>query len=259
LFCFRFSRTVPQKTISEQADALKGPTIERSVGKPRLEAFSHKLIERKQTQSQASKPPDHDLRSFGKLHHIDGRDPLIVGDQDRIEAAIAVERDARKHLAAISRDHLLVAPVRQRVRALRERRAALLDQVLVQFDAQRRFRQRLRQVGRNTLLPERIARRAALHGLVQKVFVDAHTWIASSLAYHASAQNCGQSRVVNSDPQERPRRSKLDGVSDWLKSLIETGSDITMPGLADALKEEHGMVATSAMLSRHLIHRLGFT
>ena len=33
--------------------------------------------------------------------------------------------------------------------------------------------------------------------------------------------------LVNSDPQGRPRRSKLGGVSDWLKSRIETEPDIT--------------------------------
>ena len=32
-----------------------------------------------------------------------------------------------------------------------------------------------------------------------------------------------------------------------------------MSELAEALKAEHGMTATPAMLSRHLIHRLGFT
>ena len=47
--------------------------------------------------------------------------------------------------------------------------------------------------GLDTLLPEQIARRAAFHRLVRKVFVDAHTWIASSRTYHASALNSGQS------------------------------------------------------------------
>jgi transposase len=32
-----------------------------------------------------------------------------------------------------------------------------------------------------------------------------------------------------------------------------------MPELAEALKQEHDLVATPAMLSRHLVHRLGFT
>jgi transposase len=32
-----------------------------------------------------------------------------------------------------------------------------------------------------------------------------------------------------------------------------------MPELAEALKQEHDLTATPAMLSRHLIHRLGFT
>ena len=60
-------------------------------------------------------------------------------------------------------------------------------------------------------------------------------------------------------PQGRPRRSKLDAVSDWLRALVEAEPDITMPELAEALKVAHDLVATPAMLSRHLIHRLGFT
>lgn len=60
-------------------------------------------------------------------------------------------------------------------------------------------------------------------------------------------------------PQGRPRRSKLDAVSDWLKTRVEAEPDITMPELADMLKQEHDLTATPAMLSRHLIHRLGFT
>lgn len=60
-------------------------------------------------------------------------------------------------------------------------------------------------------------------------------------------------------PQGRPRRSKLDIVSDWLKARVQAEPDITMPELADALEVEHGLRATPAMLSRHLIHRLGFT
>ena len=64
---------------------------------------------------------------------------------------------------------------------------------------------------------------------------------------------------LNAAPQGRPRRSKLDAVSDWLKECVETTPDITMPELAEALKTQHDMVATPAMLSRHLIHRLGFS
>ncbi len=64
---------------------------------------------------------------------------------------------------------------------------------------------------------------------------------------------------VNAAPQGRPRRSKLDAVSDWLKGRIKEEPDITMPELADQLRAEHDLTATPAMLSRHLIHRLGFT
>ncbi len=59
--------------------------------------------------------------------------------------------------------------------------------------------------------------------------------------------------------QGRPRTSKLDAVSGFLKSQIEATPDKTMPELAAELFEEHGIRATPAMLSRHLIHRLGYT
>lgn len=60
-------------------------------------------------------------------------------------------------------------------------------------------------------------------------------------------------------PQGRPLGSKLDRVSGWLKSRIAAEPDITMPELAEALKQEHDLTATPAMLSRDLIHRLGHT
>jgi transposase len=68
-----------------------------------------------------------------------------------------------------------------------------------------------------------------------------------------------QTGVVKAGPQGRPRRSKLDTVSDWLKKRVEAEPDITMPELAEALRQEVDLTATPAMLSRHLIHRLGFT
>jgi transposase len=64
---------------------------------------------------------------------------------------------------------------------------------------------------------------------------------------------------VKAAPQGRPRRSKLDAVSGWLKTRVEAEPDITMPELAEMLKQEHALSATPAMLSCHLIHRLGFT
>ena len=59
-------------------------------------------------------------------------------------------------------------------------------------------------------------------------------------------------------PQGRPRISKLDAVSKFLKAEIEATPDKTMPELAAGLFKEHGVRATPAMLSRHLIHRLGY-
>jgi transposase len=64
---------------------------------------------------------------------------------------------------------------------------------------------------------------------------------------------------VRAARQGRPRGSKLDAVSDWLRTRVEAEPDITMPELAEALKVEHDVAATPAMLSRHLIHRVGFT
>ena len=63
---------------------------------------------------------------------------------------------------------------------------------------------------------------------------------------------------VAAAPQGRPRISKLDPVSKFLKAEIEATPDKTMPELAAALFREHGVRATPAMLSRHLIHRLGY-
>lgn len=64
---------------------------------------------------------------------------------------------------------------------------------------------------------------------------------------------------IEAAPQGRPRSSKLDAVSGWLKARVEAEPDITMPELAEELAATHGIGAAPAMLSRHLIHRLGFT
>ena len=45
---------------------------------------------------------------------------------------------------------------------------------------------------------------------------------------------------VKAAPQGRPRRSKLDAVSDWLKSRVEAEPDITMPELAEVLRFRDG-------------------
>jgi len=59
--------------------------------------------------------------------------------------------------------------------------------------------------------------------------------------------------------QGRPRISKLDVVTGFLKARLEAVPDITMPELAGVLFDVHTIRATPAMLSRHLIHRLGYT
>ena len=64
---------------------------------------------------------------------------------------------------------------------------------------------------------------------------------------------------VEAAPQKRPRISKLDAVSKFLKAEIEATPDKTMPELAAGLFKEHGVRATPAMLSHHLLHRLGYT
>ena len=64
---------------------------------------------------------------------------------------------------------------------------------------------------------------------------------------------------VRSAPQGRPRRRKSDTVSDGLRARVETEPDLTMTEPADARKPEHDRAATPGMLSRRLIHRLGFT
>ena len=65
-------------------------------------------------------------------------------------------------------------------------------------------------------------------------------------------------RPFRADP-DRPRQSKLDVVSDFLKGQIDAAPDITMSELATVLFERHTIRATPAMLSRHLIHRLNDT
>jgi transposase len=59
--------------------------------------------------------------------------------------------------------------------------------------------------------------------------------------------------------QGRPRVSKLDAASGFLKTRLEAVPDITMPELAVELLEVHRIRVTPAMLSRHLIHRLDYT
>ena len=59
--------------------------------------------------------------------------------------------------------------------------------------------------------------------------------------------------------QGRPRQSKLDVVSDFLKGQIGAAPDISMLELATVLFKRHTIKATPAMLSRHLIHRLNYT
>ena len=62
-------------------------------------------------------------------------------------------------------------------------------------------------------------------------------------------------RPFRADP-DRPRQSKLDVVSDFLKGQSDAAPDTTMSELATVLFERHTIRTTPAMLSRHLIHRL---
>jgi len=68
---------------------VRGCSSKKTNGKPPADTCrskpSPKWIERKQTPFPASKPPDRDLRSSGKLQHIDGRD--LAGDDDLNGAA----------------------------------------------------------------------------------------------------------------------------------------------------------------------------
>jgi len=58
----------------------------------------------------------------------------------------------------------------------------------------------------------------------------------------------------------RPAGSgRLERLGDFLRSRIEQSPDMTMPELADALWQVHGMRAAPAELSRFVRHRLGFT
>jgi transposase len=68
-----------------------------------------------------------------------------------------------------------------------------------------------------------------------------------------------RSGSLASETQGRPCISKLDAVSGFPKAGIEATPDMTMPELAAALFNEYGVRASPAMLSRHLIHRLGYT
>lgn len=123
-----------------------------------------------------------------------GKAPLILGDQQRIEGAVPVTGDVQDNLAAVGGHRLLaaaIAPIGGLVLALRRFFGALFIKMDVHLRAQRTFRQRLGQFRQDAGLTKQIARRAAFHQPVQKVFVDAHTWVSSQSSYHVSAQNSG--------------------------------------------------------------------
>ena len=64
----------------------------------------------------------------------------------------------------------------------------------------------------------------------------------------------GASGSVEPARQGRPRRTgKLAPVAGFLKDQVESVSDITMPELAEALREAHDISAAPATLSRFLI------
>ena len=63
-------------------------------------------------------------------------------------------------------------------------------------------------------------------------------------------------------PAKRGRPSgsgRLERFGGFLKARVEQSPDITMPELAEALWQSHGMRAAPAELSRFVRHRLGFT
>lgn len=61
-------------------------------------------------------------------------------------------------------------------------------------------------------------------------------------------------------PRGRPRGGgKLDAVSRFLRREIKARPDMTMPELADRLRDIHDVRADPAELSRYLRHRLGLT
>ena len=123
-----------------------------------------------------------------------GKAALIFGDQQRIEGAVAVAGDVQNHLPAVGGHRLLAAPVPpvwSLILALRGLADALRVEVNVHLGAQRTLCQRLGQFRKYARLAKQIAGRPAFHQPVQKVFVDAHTWVSSQSSYHARAENSG--------------------------------------------------------------------
>ena len=75
-----------------------------------------------------------------------GKSALILGDQQRVEGAVAVARDVQDDLAGVGRHRLLaaaVAAIGRPVMALRRVFCALLAKMLFHLGRQRAFRQRL--------------------------------------------------------------------------------------------------------------------
>lgn len=119
---------------------------------------------------------------------------LIFGDQQRVKGAVAIAGDVQKNLPAVGRYCLLAAPVAsvwELVLALRCFASTFIVQVNVHLRAQCPLCQRLGQLRKYARLAKQIAGRPAFHQTVQKVFVDAHTWVSFQKSYHARAQNLG--------------------------------------------------------------------
>ena len=63
-------------------------------------------------------------------------------------------------------------------------------------------------------------------------------------------------------PHKRGRKrgtGRLEAVAEALRAQVEAQPDITMPELAAALEQSHGVRAAPAELSRFLRYRLGYT
>jgi len=116
-------------------------------------------------------PGRHATRIHADNLAVELREPaLILGDQQRIEGAVAVARDVQNDLPAVGGHRLLaaaIAAIGRPVRAIRRFFGALIAKMFLHLGRQRAFRQRFRQFGKNAFLTEKIAGRTAFHQSIQ--------------------------------------------------------------------------------------------